>query len=141
MRFSKLDKTGFLIINLVIVIAVIAFLFLACKFTNGIIFNAKMLKMAQTIQTIKEAAEHAQDAGHLDSSQYSIDFFRSQGYLHGFGPLWHPWSTEDPVSGGRIEVSSIGGNDPLRGYSITVSELGSNACNRLEAALWAAKNL
>ena len=105
------NKSGFTLIELVLVISIIAILIMAVGLTSGIRDNAKVNSAAQSIRTLRTAAENYIAAGNMTYTGITIAGLQTSGYLPaGFTATGsNPWGgnyliavNSDP---GKVDIS------------------------------------
>ena len=74
-------ERGFTLIELVLVISIIAILIMAVGLTSGIRENAKIHSAAESVKTLRNAAESYIAAGHMTYTDISIDVLKTDGFL------------------------------------------------------------
>lgn len=76
-------ERGFTLIELVMVISIAAILIMAVGLTSGVRENAKVHSAAESVKTLRAAAESYIAAGNMTYAGITIDGLKTSGYLPG----------------------------------------------------------
>lgn len=118
-------KRGFTLIELVLVISIVALLIMAVGLTSGVRENAKVHSAAESVKTLRAAAESYIAAGNMTYIGITIDGLKTAGYLpSGFSASGsNPW-------GGNYAVAV--NSDPNK-VDISLTAVSASASTRLSA--------
>ena len=78
---SMRTRNGFTLIELVLVVSIIAVLIMAIGLTGGIMDSAKVNSAAQSVRTLRAAAESYIASGNMTYTGISISGLQTLGYL------------------------------------------------------------
>lgn len=117
------EKKGFTLIELVLVISIVALLIMAVGLTGGVRENAKVHSAAESVRSLRTAAESYIAAGNMTYTGISIDGLKTSGYLPaGFSATGsNPW-------GGNYAVAT---NTDTGKVDITLTSVTSASATRL----------
>ena len=120
------SKNGFTLIELVLVISIIAILIMAVGLTSGITGNAKVNSAAQSVRTLRSAAENYIAAGNMTYTGISITGLQTSGYLPtGFSATGsNPWGGNYTVAANASDSSKV---------DVSLTSVGSAQATRLSA--------
>ena len=105
------EKKGFTLIELVLVISIVALLIMAVGLTGGVRENAKVHSAAESVRSVRTAAESYIAAGNMTYTGISIDGLKTSGYLPaGFSATGsNPWGGNYAVVAnsdtGKVDIS------------------------------------
>jgi len=104
-----MKKTGFTLIELALVIAVIGILIAALTSGSGIRNAAKVQSAAESVRTLRIAAENYIAAGKLTFTGISVDVLRTEGYLpSNFATSGtNPWGGDYSVDANSLDSSKV----------------------------------
>ncbi len=113
---------GFTLIELVLVISIAAILIMAVGLTSGVRENAKVHSAAQSVKTLRAAAESYIAAGNMTYAGIGIDGLKTAGFLPGSFTATgsNPWGGNYAVaanadtSKGDISLTSVPNASSLR---------------------------
>jgi len=116
-------RRGFSLIELVLVISIIALLIMAVGLTSGVRENAKVHSAAQSVQTLRTAAESYIAAGNMTYTGITILGLQTLGYLpSSFSATGsNPW-------GGNYTIAP---NTDANKVDISLTSVSSSAATRL----------
>lgn len=118
-------KGGFTLIELVLVISIIAVLIMAVGLTSGIRDNAKVNSAAQSVRTLRVAAENYIAAGNMTYTGITIAGLQTSGYL----PANFSATGSNPWGGNYV----IAANSDSSKVDISLTSVGSAQAARLSA--------
>lgn len=120
------SRNGFTLIELVLVISIIAILIMAVGLTSGIRDNAKVNSAAQSVRTLRTAAENYIAAGNMTYTGISISGLQTSGFLPaGFSATGsNPWGGNYAVAANASDSSKV---------DISLTGVGSTQATRLSA--------
>lgn len=118
-------KSGFTLIELVLVISIAALLIMAVGLTSGIRENAKVHTACESVKALRTAAESYIAAGSMTYAGITIDGLKSSGYLPAnfLATGTNPW-------GGNYAIAA--NSDPNK-VDISLSSVSASAATRLSA--------
>lgn len=117
------NKKGFSLVELAIGIAVVAILILAVVASAGMRETARIHSAANTVETLRSAAENFLASGHLDYTGISISALQSANLL--------PTSLGNNPFGGVYNVNPVS-SDPTH-FQIDLTALNQVQANKLIA--------
>jgi len=117
------SEKGFTLIELVLVISIVALLIMAVGLTSGVRENAKVHSAAESVKTLRAAAESYIASGNMTYAGIGIDGLKTAGYLSGsFSATGsNPW-------GGDFVVTA--NSDPSK-VDISLTAVSTVASTRL----------
>ena len=119
------NKNGFTLIELVLVISIVALLLMAIGLTSGVKENARVHAAAESVKTLRTAAESYIAAGNMTYAGISITGLQTAGYL----PAKFDATGSNPWGGNySIAVDS----DPNK-VDISLTGVSTTAGSRLSA--------
>lgn len=118
-------RKGFTLIELVLVISVVALLIMAIGLTSGIRENAKVHSAAESIKSLRTAAESYIAAGSMTYSGISIDVLKTAGFL----PASFTAAGSNPWGGDY----TVAANTDANKVDISLSSVTSEAAGRLSS--------
>jgi len=120
------SKNGFTLIELVLVISIIAILIMAVGLTSGIRDNAKVNSAAQSVRTLRAAAENYIAAGNMTYTGISISGLQTSGYLPAAfsATASNPWGGNYAIAANASDSSKV---------DISLTSVGSTQATRLSA--------
>lgn len=118
-------EKGFTLIELVLVISIVAILIMAVGLTSGVRENAKVHSAAESVKSLRTAAESYIAAGNMTYTGISIDGLKTAGFLPGsFSATGsNPW-------GGNYTVAA---NSDSNQVDISLTSVSAAAAARLSA--------
>ena len=122
---KRMDKKGFSLVELAIGLAVVAVLILAVSVSSGIKDNARVQSAADSVRTLRSAAENYLVAGKMNYVGLSVDTLKISKYLpDNFSPTGtNPW-------GGNFALAP--NSDPTR-FDLSLSGLKQQDADKLSA--------
>jgi prepilin-type N-terminal cleavage/methylation domain-containing protein len=118
-------KSGFTLIELVLVISIVALLTMAVGLTSGIRENAKVHSAAESVKALRTAAESYIAAGSMTYTGITVDGLKTSGFLPGSFTATgtNPW-------GGNYAIAP---NSDANKVDISLTGVSSAAAARLTA--------
>ena len=119
------SKKGFTLIELVLVISIVALLLMAIGLTSGVKENARVHAAAESVKSLRTAAESYIAAGNMTYTGIAIDGLQTAGYLPaGFSATGsNPW-------GGNYSIAAD--SDPNK-VDISLTGVSTTASARLSS--------
>lgn len=118
-------RSGFTLIELVLVISIVALLIMAVGLTSGVRENAKVHSAAESVKTLRTAAESYIAAGSMTYTGITISGLQTSGYL----PAAFSATGSNPW-GGNYAVAP---NTDANKVDISLTGVSSTAAARLTA--------
>jgi prepilin-type N-terminal cleavage/methylation domain-containing protein len=119
------NKNGFTLIELVLVISIVALLLMAIGLTSGVKENARVHAAAESVKTLRTAAESYIAAGKMTYSGISMTGLQTAGYL----PAGFSATGSNPWGG---DYSIMANSDPNK-VDISLTGVNATASARLSA--------
>jgi type II secretory pathway pseudopilin PulG len=118
-------KNSFTLVELVLVISIVALLIMAIGLTSGIRENAKVHSAAESVKTLRAAAESYIASGSMTYTGITIDGLKTSGFLpNRFTAVGsNPW-------GGDYAIAA---NSDANKVDISLSATSASAASRLSA--------
>lgn len=119
------NRSGFTLIELVLVISIVALLIMAVGLTSGVRENAKVQSASESVKALRTAAESYIAAGNMTYTGITISGLQTLGYLPvGFSATGsNPW-------GGNYAIAP---NTDANKVDISLTGVSSSAAARLTA--------
>lgn len=124
MRIMR-KKSGFTLIELVLVISIIALLIMAVGLTSGIRENAKVHSASESVKALRTAAESYIAAGNMTYTGITVSDLQTSGYL----PAAFSATGSNPW-GGNYEIAP---NTDANKVDISLTGVSASAAARLTA--------
>lgn len=118
-------ERGFTLIELVLVMSIVALLIMAVGLTSGVRENGKVQSAAESVRTLRIAAESYIAAGNMTYAGISIDGLKTAGYL----PASFSAIGSNPWGGNYVVVAN---SDPNK-VDISLTAVQAAASARLSA--------
>ncbi len=117
------NRSGFTLIELVLVISIIALLIMAVGVTSGVRENAKVHSAAESVKALRTAAESYISAGNMTYTGITISGLQTLGYL----PAAFSATGSNPWGGNY----TIAPNSDANKVDISLTGVSSSAAARL----------
>jgi len=117
------NRSGFTLIELVLVISIIALLIMAVGVTSGVRENAKVHSAAESVKALRTAAESYIAAGNMTYASIRISGLQTLGYL----PAAFSATGSNPWGGNY----TIAPNSDANKVDISLTGVSSSAATRL----------
>ena len=116
---------GFTLIELVLVVSIVALLLMAVGLTSGVRENAKVHSAAESVKSLRTAAESYIAAGSMTYSGITVDGLKTSGFLPGSfnAASSNSW-------GGNYEIAA---NSDANKVDISLTSVSAAAAARLSA--------
>ncbi len=130
-------EKGFTLIELVLVIGIVALLIMAVGLTSGVRENAKVHSAAESVKTLRTAAESYIASGNMTYAGIGIDGLKTAGYLSGsFSAAGsNPWGGDFVVAANsdssKVDISLTAVNTAA---SARLSTLFANSASGINSA-------
>jgi len=119
------DRSGFTLIELVLVISIVALLIMAVGLTGGVRENAKVHSAAESVKSLRTAAESYIAAGNMTYTGITIASLQTSGYL----PASFSATGSNPWGGNYV----IAPNTDANKVDISLTGVSSSAAARLSS--------
>lgn len=120
-----MNKKGFTLIELVLVISIVALLLMAIGLTSGVKENARVHAAAESVKTLRTAAESYIASGNMTYTGITILGLQTAGYL----PSSFSATGSNPWGG---DYAIVANSDPNK-VDISLTAVSTTASTRLSA--------
>lgn len=119
------NRSGFTLIELVLVISIVALLIMAVGLTSGVRENAKVHSAAESVKSLRTAAESYIAGGNMTYTGITVSGLQTSGYL----PAGFSATGSNPWGGNYAIVPNTDANK----VDISLTAVSSSAAARLSA--------
>ena len=134
-------KKGFTLIELVLVISIVALLLMAIGLTSGVKENARVHAAAESVKTLRTAAESYIAAGNMTYAGITITGLQTAGYLSanfsatGSNPWGGNYSITADSDPNKVDISLTGVNTTASAHLSSLFANSASATN-YESDTW-----